>query len=126
MWDVVRPGDEEFSEALESAQTIVRQTYDTHRGGRKARDLAKRENLLASELKKIYVWLALLPVVGGAALLVRGEPKVNIQGVALVFRRELSARCQKSSARELARKRFDGKTEFHIPQCAGWFCARVQ
>jgi hypothetical protein len=85
VWDVVRPGDEEFCEALESALTIVRHAYDTHRGGRKARDLAKRENLLASELKKIYVWLALLPVVGGAALLVRGEPKVNIHGVALVF-----------------------------------------
>ena len=54
MWDVVRPGDEEFSEALESAQTIVRQAYDTHRGGRKTRDLAKTENLLASELTKIY------------------------------------------------------------------------
>jgi len=54
VWDVVRPGDEEFSEALESAQTIVRQACDTHRGGKKTRDLAKTENLLASELKKIY------------------------------------------------------------------------
>ena len=35
--------------------------------------------------RDICVWLALLPVVGGAALLVRGEPKVNIHGVALVF-----------------------------------------
>ena len=64
--------------------------------------------LIYGKRENICVWLALLPVVGGAALLVRGEPKVNIHGVDLVFTanflRAVKVFCKRTSSKAVRRQ----------------------